>query len=159
MKTPPSRKPGREITDLAEMEEVLARARVMRLGLTDGQWPYVVPVNFGYEPGSIWLHSSPAGFKMDLMAANPRVCFEVEDDWSLVTGDKPCDWSTRFRSVIGFGTAEVVLDSARKAHGLDVIMRSHGFAGELSYPPEILDKAAVVRIGITSMTGKKHHWS
>lgn len=158
MRTPPSRKPGREITDQAEMEEVLGRARVMRLGLTDGQWPYVVPVNFGYEPGSLWFHSSPAGFKMDLMAANPRVCFEVEDEWSLVTGDKACDWSTRFRSVIGFGTAEVVLDPAMKTHGLDVIMRGHGFAGELSYPPELLDRAAVVRIRIASMTGKKHHW-
>ncbi len=158
MKTPPTRKPKRQFTDLAEMEEVLTRARIMRLGLTDGQWPYVVPVNFAYEPGIIWFHSSPQGFKMDLMAANPKVCFEVEDEWGLVTGEKPCDWSTRFRSVIGFGEASVVQDRAQKAHGLDVIMRSHGFAGDLNYPPEILDRAAVVRIAISSMTGKKHHW-
>jgi hypothetical protein len=158
MKTPPTRKPKRQFTDLAEMEEVLTRARIMRLGLTDGQWPYVVPVNFGYEPGSIWFHSSPAGFKMDLLAANPKVCFEVEDEWVLVTGEKPCDYSARFRSIIGFGEASVVQDQAQKAHGLDVIMRSHGWTGELSYPPEVLDKAAVVRIAISSMTGKKHHW-
>jgi nitroimidazol reductase NimA-like FMN-containing flavoprotein (pyridoxamine 5'-phosphate oxidase superfamily) len=159
MKTPPTRKPKRQFTDLAEMEEVLTRARVMRLGLTDGQWPYVVPVNFAYEPGSVWFHSSPAGFKMDLLAANPKVCFEVEDDWSLVTGDKACDWSVRFRSIIGFGEAAVAQDPAQKAHGLDRIMRSHGFAGELAYPPEVLAKTAVVRIAITSMTGKKHHWT
>ncbi len=159
MKTPPTRKPKREFTDLAEMEEVLAKARIMRLGLTNGEWPYVVPVNFAYEPGAIWFHSSLAGFKMELMAANPKVCFEVEDEWSLVTGEKPCDYSSRFRSIIGFGEAEVVQDQARKAHGLDLIMRSHGWTGELAYPPEILDRAAVVRIAISAMTGKKHHWS
>jgi len=158
MNPPATRKPKRQFTDLAELEQVLTRARIMRLGLTDGQWPYVVPVNFGYEPGSIWFHSSPRGFKMDLLAANPQVCFEVEDDWSLVTADKPCDWSTRFRSVIGFGRAEVVQDRTLKAHGLDVLMRSHGFAGDLTYPPDILDIAAVVRIAIASMTGKRHHW-
>ncbi len=57
------RRDDREITDLLEIESILYHAIVCRIGLTDGNEPYVVPVSFGYEEGTIYFHSAPEGKK------------------------------------------------------------------------------------------------
>jgi uncharacterized protein len=159
METRPMRKSGREITDPAGIEDVLRAAQVMRLGLTDGQWPYVVPLDFGYEPGAVYFHCAREGHKLDLLRANPRVCFEVEDPGgAAIAATAPCDWSASFRSVMGWGRADILETAAEKAHGLETIMRHHGFQGPCDFPENILALTCVVRITIARMTAKQHHW-
>ena len=147
------RKKEREIKDKAILEQLLMQSRICRLGLFDGKWPYVVPVNMGYEPGRIYFHSSKKGKKMDILRNNPNVCFELDADVEIVTGEKPCDWTTYYKSVIGFGTAVILEDEAEKLAGLKVIMRRHGGPAD-GFKPEVVPVTAVVRIDITSMTGK-----
>lgn len=149
------RKKDREITDKSVLEELLMRARVCRLGLYDGQWPYVVPVNMGYGAGCIFFHSSLKGKKMEILRQNPRVCFEIDSDVEVVTGDLPCDYTTNYKSIIGFGTAVLVKDEAEKLEGLRIIMRRHGGPVE-GFRPEVVPKTAVVRIDIATMTGKSN---
>lgn len=55
------RRKDREITDRAEMEAILNDAPACRIGLTSGKEPYVIPVCFGYENGSIYIHSARKG--------------------------------------------------------------------------------------------------
>lgn len=43
------RRTDRQVKDFSEICAILDKCQVMRLGLCDGQRPYVVPVNFGYE--------------------------------------------------------------------------------------------------------------
>ena len=149
------RKKEREITDRSVLEELLRRCRVCRLGLFDGAWPYVVPVNFGYANGCIYVHSSLKGRKMDILRDHPRVCFEVDLEVEVVTGERPCDYTTNYQSVIGFGLAELLEDEAAKLEGLRAIMRNHGGPTE-GFRPEVLPKTAVIRITIESMTGKSN---
>jgi len=147
------RKKEREITDKSVLEELLLRAKVCRLGLFDGQWPYVVPVNFGYAKGCLYIHSSLKGRKMDILRTNPKVCFEVDTDVEVVAGERPCDYTTNYKSVIGFGQAVLLGDEAEKLEGLRAIMRRHGGPQE-GFRPEVLPKTAVIRIDIVTMTGK-----
>ena len=147
------RKKEREIKDKAILEQLLMQSRICRLGLYDGKWPYVVPVNMGYEPGRIYFHSSKKGKKMDILRTNPNVCFELDADVEIVTGEKPCDWTTYYKSIIGFGTAVILEDEEEKLAGLKVIMRRHGGPAD-GFKPEVVPVTAVVRIDITSMTGK-----
>lgn len=149
------RKKEREIKDRAVLEELLLRARVCRLGLYDGEWPYVVPVNFGYAAGRIYVHSSRKGRKMDILRHHPRVCFEIDSDVEVVAGERPCDYTTKYKSVIGFGTAVLLEDEAEKLEGLRVIMRRHGGPVE-GFRPEVVPLTAVIRIDIASMTGKSN---
>jgi uncharacterized protein len=53
------RRKDREITDRTEIEAILNEARVCRIGLAEGGDPYIVPLCFGYEEGSVYLHSAP----------------------------------------------------------------------------------------------------
>ena len=43
------RRADREITDFNEIVEVLGRADTIRVGLFNGEYPYIVPVSFGME--------------------------------------------------------------------------------------------------------------
>lgn len=149
------RKKEREITDKSVLEELLMRARVCRLGLYDGQWPYVVPVNIGYADGQIFIHSSPKGRKMDILRRHPQVCFEVDTDVEVVAGERPCDYTTKYKSVIGFGLAVLVTDEAEKIEALRLIMRRHGGPVD-NFRSEVLPVTTVIRIDITSMTGKSN---
>ena len=148
------RKKEREITDPAELEQIIRQARVCRIGLVDEGEPYVVPVCFGYEDNAFYFHCALEGRKLELIRNNNRACVEIDADVEITTAEKPCGWSTRYRSVIGVGHAHILEDEEDKIHGLTVLMRQFGETGS-SLEFETADRAAVVRIDIENMTGKK----
>ena len=148
------RKKEKEITDPAEIEQIIKQARVCRLGLVDGSEPYVVPVCFGYENNAFYFHCAPEGRKLELIKNNNQVCVEIDTDVEITSAEKPCGWSTRYRSVIGVGRAHILNDEADKIRGLTVLMRHFGEKGPaVSF--EKADRTAVVRIDIENITGKK----
>lgn len=61
----------------AEIDEVLRAEVLGRIGCIADGWPYVVPVNYVYEGGSIYANGAE-GLKLRAMRENPHVCFEVE---------------------------------------------------------------------------------
>ena len=114
------RKSRQEIRDRNILEEILKSQVVCRLAMVDGGRPYIVPVNYGYREGCLYIHSAPEGTKIDLLRQNPEISFEVEDKIEITKGDRACDWSTRYRSVIGYGKVEILSDESSKQHGLEV---------------------------------------
>ena len=80
------RRQEREIRDEAEIQEILEKGLVCRLGLYDGQYPYVVPLNYGYRNGCIYFHCAREGRKIDILKKNDRVCIEVDIDSRDRTG-------------------------------------------------------------------------
>jgi uncharacterized protein len=56
----------------------LASASLGRLGCSLDNQPYVVPINFVYEPDYIYVLST-FGQKTEWMRANPKVCLEVDE--------------------------------------------------------------------------------
>jgi len=62
----------------------LSAAKIGRLGCVDNGEPYIVPINYVFEDGSIYSHSLP-GRKIDVLRAHPRACLqvdEIEDDFN-----------------------------------------------------------------------------
>ena len=149
------RRKDREITDRQEIEAILAEAMVCRIGLADESGPYVVPVSYGYEDGSLYIHSAPEGKKVALLAKNPRCCFEVDICDGVIRGTKPCSWGMRYRSVIGFGEAGILADPQEKQRGLDCIIGHYGGVSG-NFSGNDLETVTVIRIAVGSMTGKKH---
>ena len=166
------RRKDREITDRAEIESILTKAAVCRIGLADGGEPYIVPLCFGYENGAVYLHSAPEpsenlhgsrasspkgsdGKKMAMIRKNPRCCFEVDICDKLIRSEKACSWGMRYRSVIGFGNAEILTGPEEKRHGLNRIMQHYG-GGSHDFSGKDLDSVTVIRIRLESITGKKH---
>jgi hypothetical protein len=153
------RKGDREITDRAELEEVLRAATVMRLGLAVEDVPYVVPLNFGYEDGRVYFHCAREGKKLEMIERNDLVCFEVEAEYELHEADKPCAWTAWYKSLIGWGRARVVRDPEERMRGFRALMR-HVAGREYEdgdFPEEHADLALIVAVDVERMTGKKHH--
>lgn len=149
------RRRDKEITSRADIDEILGRALVCRLALNDEGSPHIVPVNFGYAGNTLYFHSAPAGRKIDLLLGEPRATFEVTDFYRIITGDLACNWTTEYRSVIGKGKIEIVLNNEEKRLGLDIIMKQHGQKGTNSYSEESLNRMVVLKLVIESVTGKQ----
>ena len=151
------RRPEKEIKDKAEVERALREAEVGRLGTSaDGQ-PYVVPISFAYHDGKIVIHGAKIGKKMENIAMNPRVCFEV-DTSEIIPSDNPCGFTYKYRSVIADGTARVIEDNAEKAASLRLLVEKYA-PGKGSQMTEdrvaAFDNLAVVEITVEEIVGKK----
>lgn len=138
-----------------QVDALLDRALVLRLALSAGDRPYLVPLCFGYDGDRLYFHSAARGKKLEMLAANPQVCFEVEEGVSLLRAAEVCRFSMRYRSVIGFGRAKQLADLAEKRRALDLIVRHYG-GDPVDYPPETLRELAVFAIQIEEMTYKAH---
>ena len=149
------RKSRQEITDRHILEEILSSQLVCRLAMVDGGRPYIIPVNYGYREGSIYIHSAPEGKKIELLRQNPEICFEVEDKIEITRGERACDWSTRYRSVIGYGSVEILSDEPGKQHGLEVIMAQHGAPDLKEFDPKNMKAMVILKLNIKTMTGKQ----
>ncbi len=153
------RRTDKEITARSVMEGILQEAIICRVAFCDGDEPYIVPMNFGYENNCLYFHCAPAGRKLEIIKKNPKACFEVDARAQLVPGDKPCSWSMRYFSVIGVGVMSIQTTAAEKRHGLNVIMGK--FEGKSDYPfaDSALKDLLILKLKIKSMTGKKSRYA
>ena len=148
------RKPERQINDPKQIEAILNRADILRLGMCgDDGWPYVVPMNFGYSEGAIYMHGAMKGKRFDILAQNNKVCFEVDLDVEILPAAEPCKWGVRYQSIIGYAKMELAQGDDKIA-GLNAIMRKYS-GQDWEYGQKVLDVTAVFKLNIESMTGKR----
>lgn len=147
------RRADKEIADRGEIDRILRKATVCRLGLVDGAIPYIVPLSFGYDGNTLYFHSACEGKKVDLLRRNAVVCFEFDVDADPVRSETSCGWTMRYRSVIGSGTASFVEDLVGKSEALKIIMRQYT-EGPYEFPEEMLRKIAVIKVAIGEISGK-----
>jgi nitroimidazol reductase NimA-like FMN-containing flavoprotein (pyridoxamine 5'-phosphate oxidase superfamily) len=150
------RRGDKEIVDREEMYRILDEARVVRLGMLDGERPYVVPLNFAREGDELWFHAASAGRKLDCLRAAPGVCVEADSLIKIHTGPSACDdWTSHYESVIGFGTAEIVEDEAAKLQGLRAIMRKYSGRDDWEFAGPSVKSTVVVRVRLDALTAKR----
>ena len=70
------RRQEREISDRAAIDAIIRACQVCRLGMVDGDLPYIVPMSFGYDGRALYFHCATQGRKLDVLRRRPRVCFE-----------------------------------------------------------------------------------
>lgn len=120
-----------EVTDKREIERVLSSTNIGRMATTgsDG-YPYITPVNFVYYRGNIYFHCAPEGEKLDNIAQDSRVCFEVDVPLAyLDTAFDPerprCKLHQFYHCVIIRGEASVVPDGPLKTAALNALVATH----------------------------------
>ncbi|MCD4720247.1 MAG: pyridoxamine 5'-phosphate oxidase family protein [Desulfobacula sp.] len=148
------RKKEKEITDIKEIEKILQESNVCRLAMVDGDKPYMVPMNFGYQDGHLFFHSAKQGRKIDLIQKNPNVCFEVDQLIKFKKAKLACEWGVEYKSVIGSGRAQLLENLDEKIAALNIIMSQYSDR-IFEYPDETLEKTAVIKVQIDNMTGKQ----
>ena len=61
-----------------ELIDLLESQVFGRLACSNNGEPYVVPINYVYRDNAIYAHSGN-GKKIEMMRANPKVCFQVDE--------------------------------------------------------------------------------
>lgn len=151
------RRKDREITDISKIEEIIANARYMHLGMFDDTFPYVVPLHYGYqlENGRLtfYVHCAMEGHKLECIQKNNNVFVEIDTEKALVTADIPCSYGAEYESVMCRGKAVFVENPAEKCKALAVLMKVQT-GKEYVINEKMADAVAVIRIDIESYTAK-----
>lgn len=146
----------REVTDLKEIIEIINSCDTLRLGINNGEYPYVVPLSYGFETVEgkfvFYTHSAMKGLKLDLIKANPKVCVEIDGMNGYVETARGV--TTNYRSFIGFGTAEIA-DYDDTVKGLDLLLEHYNITGYSAEECAKLGITTVLKITIENYTAKR----
>ena len=71
------RHPERALAVPTEAAEILAQGVVAHVGFVDGGVPYVIPMTYLYQGGSIYLHGAPGSRIVKTLGAGAATCVTV----------------------------------------------------------------------------------
>jgi nitroimidazol reductase NimA-like FMN-containing flavoprotein (pyridoxamine 5'-phosphate oxidase superfamily) len=127
-----------------EGRALLSTRGIGRLGCVDNGEPYVVPINYVFDDGSVYSHSLP-GRKIEALRAHPRACLQVDE----IKND--FEW----RSVIAFGNFEEIRVPNERSSILGKLLARFPLLTpvESVMTPETEPHSVVFRIRIDRITG------
>lgn len=132
-----------------EIIDILQSQFIGRLGCHSNGETYIVPVNYVYYDNAIYSHSSE-GKKLEMLRANPEVCFQVDD----------IDNMFKWKSTILWGTFEELKGKERQQAMRALILRimpntnDPGRNPSHAINPALRDDLIVYRINIKEGTGR-----
>lgn len=145
------------VTDPEQIRHILDSGKVLHLGLSVNDEPYVVPMNYGYtmEDGKlvIYLHSAVKGKKLEMVRTNPRVCFNIDCDRMPFEGRVPCQYGMVYSSILGRGTAALVEDPEDKMEAMSILMKTQT-GKDFTFNERLVSIVTVIRIDVTEYTAK-----
>jgi nitroimidazol reductase NimA-like FMN-containing flavoprotein (pyridoxamine 5'-phosphate oxidase superfamily) len=160
-----------EIQSKHKMVEFLNSQPVGRIASLDGNgYPQIIPMNFVYDAGVIYMHSHPFGEKLDNIRRNPNVGFEVDQHvcflpsyYFHMTDASQAD--TLYISVVVKGKAEIVHRNEEKALALNALMEKYQKEGRyqaLDASMPSVHEVAIIKVIPRDMRGKYkigQHWA
>ena len=152
------RRSEKAIEDEEEILAIIAAAEHLTLALARGDEPYLVTLNYGYDPGErcFYFHCATEGKKLDVLAENPRVWGQILIDDGYVDGE--CDHAFRTVQFPGVASRIEARDAKAKALALMVDQLE-------SEPDEVkkrlieerdLTDVLIVAVRAEGFTGKKN---
>lgn len=151
------RRKDREVKDFETIKEIIAECEIIRIGLQDGDYPYIVPLNFGYaiegERICFYVHGAMAGKKYELMKEKGVCSFEMDCAHKMELLPKAKDVTMRYKSLMGKASIEY-LEGEEKRKGIDILMARDERTRDFAYNEAVLPKTLVAKLTVTEYTGK-----
>ena len=137
-----------------EMTEAILRNGKYAVWAVDGDdgYPYAVPVNYVYDGHAIFLHSAPAGHKIDAISRNAKCSLCIVDKDTVI----PEKFTSYFRSAIVFGRGVIVESEDEKITALRLL--SEKYSPGIDPTAEIarfIKNVCIIRIDIETVSGKE----
>jgi uncharacterized protein len=152
------RRPDKMIEERSELLDIVAGQQIMSLALCCGDQPYLVTVDYVFDPSEecFYFHSAGSGKKIEYLRANPRVWGQVMEDHGYVP-DR-CDHA--YRSVHISGRMEFVEDMAEKRTALELLVDRFE-ADPTAVKARLLTEhrvagVTILRLRVEEMTGKQN---
>jgi len=136
---------------------ILDAALVVSAGFVQDAQPVVVPMIFGREGETIYLHGARKARIIRLLEQTEQVCLNVTLVDGIVFARSTFNSSMNYRSATVFGTPRLVDDRDGKLHGLCVISE-HTMPGRWDEVRDSLEKeikmTGVIAVEINSASAK-----
>lgn len=116
------------IEEKKRIEKIITSCKLCFVGMADKEGkPYVLPMNFGFDNETIYLHSAQEGRAIRILEHNPRLCitFCTEPNLIYQHPDVACSYRMQSESVLCEGTVEFIEDFDEKVSALHTIMRQY----------------------------------
>lgn len=139
-----------------KIREIIDKCDTCYVGMVDTYGKsYVLPFNFGYEEGSIYLHMAPEGKKIGVLQNNPHVCVAFSTDHELFHRHEQvaCSYGMKYRSVLAYGRVEFIDDYDEKVRIMNVTMQKYTGKG-FSYNAPAIKNVTVCRIVVENIEGR-----
>ena len=152
------RRKDREVTDFESILAIIDECDIIRIGLADGDFPYIVPLNFAYTVHGrqidFYVHGAMAGRKYGLMKGNGKCSFEMDIPLQMDCLVEKKDVTMRYKCVMG--TASITfLDGDEKQSAVEnIILNRYDKTRNFDYNRAALDRTAVARLTVTELTAK-----
>ena len=152
------RRKDREVTDFNKIIEIINECEIIRLGLSDGDYPYIVPLNFAYTVDGdqicFYVHGAMAGRKYEMLTKNPKCSFEMDVPIMMDCMEEEGDVTMRYKSVMGKCSAELLDGEDRQKAIDDVIMARHEETKNFAYNKDTVKRTAVFKLIVTELSAK-----
>lgn len=151
------RKRELEVTDARKIKEILDKCRVLHLGLSEEDQPYVVPMSYGYtyegDTLVLYLHGGMEGYKYEVIKKNPKVSFAMECDVVPFSGKAACQYGITYSSIMGKGMAEIVEEVQEKEQALSILMKTQT-GKDFEFNERLVSIVNVIKITVTEYSAK-----
>ncbi len=146
----------REHKDQSYIDSVIKDCDICFVGVVTHEGPYVIPMNFGYRDGKLFLHSAQEGTAVEALEADPRVsiCFCKGGELVYQHKDVACSYSMHSTSVVVKGRVTFIEDLNSKREALDIMMDNYTDT-PFTYSEPALRNVKVWEIVIEEMTCKE----
>ncbi len=147
----------REITSFEEIIKVAEKCDVIRVGFFDGEYPYIVPLSFGYAikegKAVFYFHGAKEGLKHDLLIKHNNVCVEGDIFYRYVNLKRSV--TVEYQSFIAKGKASEITGQ-EAVFGIQCILNHCGYPRFSAKKCVALDITRVYKIEVESITGKQN---
>jgi len=152
------RRKDRAITDFDKIIRIIDQCEIIRIGLADGDFPYIVPVNFAYTVNGqevcFYIHGAMAGRKYEMLTRNPFCSFEMDIPLEIDCIAEKKDVTMRYKSVMGKACVRF-LEGEEKQQTIDaIIMARYEKTRNFEYNKAAVQKTAVGKLTVIEMTAK-----
>lgn len=152
------RRKDREVTDFNTIIGIIDECEIIRIGLADGDFPYIVPLNFAYtvEDKEIcfYIHGAMAGRKYEMLKKNPFCSFEMDVPLGMDCIVEDRDVTMRYKSVMGKCKVEF-LEGEEKQSAIDnVIMARYEQTRTFDYNRAVVKRTAVAKLTVSEISAK-----
>jgi uncharacterized protein len=140
-----------------DIDSIIGKCDACYLGMVgDDAVPYVIPMNFGYHEGNLYLHAGPGGKKFDILKKNNRACATFSTDHELRGRHEgvACSYFMKYRSVLLHGRIEMIEDFDEKVTALNIMMKKYTGKGDFKYNAPAVNNVQAFRLVVEKAEGR-----
>lgn len=147
-----------EITEKETLEAIVKKGFYCSIAFPHEPYPYLVPMNYGYENDTIYLHGALIGERAKIIEESNGNCpvsvLIVTEAKLLLQGEKACNLSAIHESVVIKGKASRVTEEEEKIFAVETLLRQVKEEGR-PISARMLEKTLFLKVTVEEMTGSQ----